>query len=270
MKKITFANYRIRVEENFRNRHIIFDDFKDIPETSQSTLQIDETIYDVCIQKIDNDFIWIYATYGNPNPCPKNLYDNKKQKYLDNKRSKDQVEMNNQLFALYSFKNRILCFNDSRKRKFIQDLFNKILKIEISIANIYVDIDTFTKKIKKLKSIKFTSTDNILTQNVPLNNAFRDYLGINENIDFSLEINAKKGGFGIDLIDNIISKIKIAKDQMQVKNLTLIGLDDKNLEEVFNDGTFIKKFEQYFEKNEEGLFSPQEVKNHLINRFSNV
>lgn len=258
----------MKIEDSSTSRNIEMKDFDKIETFFSTKYSFEDLIYDIFINKIENNYIWFYATYGNPNPCPKNLYDTSKDEYLDNSRTKNQVEMRNQLFALYDFQNKIFYCSNSKKKGFFENLLKKLLNLEIKIHNIYINIDEFEKRIAKLSSITFSSTDNFLTQNSKLKNTFKDYLNLDADIDFKIEINAKHGSFAN--FTNIFKRLKDAKNQLELENLSLVGKNDNEFEEVFNDGSFIKKFEQYFKENDEGLISSDDVQLYLINRIKNV
>lgn len=268
MKKLVFTNYQIMVYERFNYRLIELADFENIPITYNTKFTSEDVVYDIDIEKIYNNFIWIYAKYGNPKPCPRDLYDNVKQKYLQNNRKKNQVEMKNQLFALYSKEKQILYCSSSKKRSLLKNLLKNILQKEIDISNIYIDIGEFEQKIKQLDVIKFSSTDNLFTQNVPLNKAFKNYLGIDTDINFKIEISCQTDSK--NLIDKILFRIRQATNQMEINDLILVGKSNEEFEEIFNQGTFTKKFEIYLNENDEGLLKPEDVQTQLINRINNV
>lgn len=84
----------------------------------------------------------------------------------------------------------------------------------------------------------------------------------------TLEIKCRHNGE--DWISKALNKIQNAKNEMQIQDLVLVGKNNDNFEEIFNEGTFIKKFENYFKENDEGLFNPEDVLEFLINRINNV
>lgn len=269
MKKLQFVNYKINVIENNESRVLNIDDFVRLPNNNIS-LTIDDTTYDVSLSKLDDDFIWLYVRFGNPFPCTKDLYDKEQKIYCENNRGINQVEMNRQLFALYSINKHVLYCNNSQKRNFIQQLLSQILQLNIEITSHYVSIEAFEKKIKQLDVIRFKSADNLFTsgQAETLNHIFKDTYGIDTNIEFTIEIKCKDNGQ--NWFTTALNKLNSAKNNYEIQELTLIGKNTDEFEEIFNEGTFIKKFENYFKENEEGLINSDDVLQYLLNRIKDV
>ncbi len=131
-----------------------------------------------------------------------------------------------------------------------------------------IDIEEFQRKIKNIKSLKFTSMDNLFSDSNLLSKAFKDYAGYNTDVDFTVEIKSKTP----DLLDNIdvIRKIKRAIINQQISDLTIIGTDEKDFEQIFNQGTFNKVITIYMNENDEGLINPQNILSALLEKVSNV
>lgn len=269
MKRLSFINYKIYVREAFVLRPLTLGDFKLNSNSINRNITVDSITYDITFDILDeNKFLWIYSRFGNPTPCPKDVYDKEANIYKNNSRTSKQVELRNQVFALYSFENEVLYCSNSKKRAFLEDFIKNTFNIDVEIKSVFIDIDKFKEKIKRLNSVKFSSCDSLFTQDVSLHKSFKDLLGYEGNLDFTIQINCQTDAG--NMIKTILNNIKIANTQQQIKELTLVGTNEKNFEEIFNEGTFSRKFENYFSENEEGLISPEHVQLYLINRINDV
>lgn len=264
---ITFSTFRIVVQNGIDNRTLTIDDFKQVEFPSNFTTENNGLVYDCSMSLIDNSYLWIYSKFGNPNPCPNQVFDKNKSQYQNNTRTPNLVEMRKQLFVLFDFDNNMLYLNISNKRKFVEEMLKTKLDLGITISSIYTDLNDFDKKIKDLSLIKFTSQDNLFTANSTLNNAFRDLLGYGANIDFTIEINCKNKPLEKG---SIINNLKNRLTNQEVKNLILIGENENKFEQIFNSGTFSKKISFLVKENDEKLMEEIEVRQQLLEKIKNV
>lgn len=267
MKDIIFSNYRIVVQNGYENRLLSVEDFKDIQMPNNSIKKHSNSVYDLTIDLLEDNYLWIYATHGNPNPCPNKVLDKNQSKYKANDRTPNLVEMRHQFFSLFDFTNNILYISDSKKKKFIEKLLKELLNIGLSINTIFVDLDDFDKKIKELKSIKFTSMSNLFTADSKLNNAFIDLLGLGANIDFTIDIDCKNKPLHKG---NILQNLKNRLTNKQFKDLIIIGKNEGQFEQIFNAGTFNKKIIISAVENDEKMVDDEIVKMSLLEKIKNV
>jgi hypothetical protein len=267
MDTIKFTNFSLFIKEDFNFRALAINDLTDIMLQGNITFEDGENLYYLNIELIDNKYLWLCARYGNPSPCPKEIYDKNIKDFDTNKRTENQVEMRNQLFALYDFDKSLLFCNNSRKTSFLEKYFRKLLDNDVIIKTVFVDIETFRDKIKEIRSIKFKSLSNIFTQNGILNKAFKDVLGDND-VNFELTLNYNFPSF-VDKID-LFRRLKNIVASRQAENLILIGIDDNDFEQVYNTGSFSKKIEIFYEPNEEGLKDEKYILKELLEKVANV
>lgn len=175
--------------------------------------------------------------------------------------------MKHQFFMLFDIDNNILYLSNNRKRAFIEDFLKEKLNVGICISTIFIDLDEFSTKIKELKTIKFSSQDNLFNSNSSLNNAFKDLLGYGANIDFKIEINCTNKPLDKG---SILNNLKSRLTNQEVKNLIITGQNENNFEQVFNTGTFNKKITINVSENEEKLINDQEVLNIILEKIQNV
>ncbi len=187
--EINFSNFRIVVQDGFDNRLLKKDDIKTLLEETNFKEEYKGIVYDIYVSLVNDKYLWITSKYGNPNPCPSQVLDKDSFEYKDNTRTSNLVEMRNQFFTLFDFENNILYLSNNKKKKFVEEFLKNKLNLGISINTLFVDIEEFNTKIKEIRTIRFTSQDNLFNQNSSLNNAFKDLLGYGSNIDFKIEIN---------------------------------------------------------------------------------
>ena len=267
MTDINFSNLRIIVQDGYNNRHLIADDLKPLQELSNFKSEYKSLVYDIFVSVIDDEYLWLYAKYGNPNPCPNQVLDKQNYQYKQNTRTANLVEMRHQFFMLLNIRNNILYLSNINKRAFLENILREKLNIGISINTIFVDLSEFDSKIKELKTIKFTSYDNLFTQHSKLNDAFKDMLGYGANIDFKIEINCENKPLDKGYI---IKNLKNRLDNQEVRDLVIIGENDDQFEQIFNAGTFNKKISISISENEENLFDENEVLNALLGKIKDV
>ena len=150
---ITFSTFRIVVQNGIDNRTLTIDDFKQVEFPSNFTTENNGLVYDCSMSLIDNSYLWIYSKFGNPNPCPNQVFDKNKSQYQNNTRTPNLVEMRKQLFVLFDFDNNMLYLNISNKRKFVEEMLKTKLDLGITISSIYTDLNDFDKvSIKMAKN----------------------------------------------------------------------------------------------------------------------
>lgn len=267
MAEITFSNYRILVCSGIDYIPLNINNLCKIKFPDNFIYEYNDLVYDISLDLIENNYLWFYAKYGNPNPCPIKVLDKNQKEYTDNNRTPNQVEMRHQFFALLDFKQNVLYISNSTKKKFYEQLLKQKINLDVSIRPIFVDLDEFDKKIKELKSVKFTSLDNLFTANSELKNAFIDYLGYDANIDFTIELDCKNKPLNKS---KLIQRLKGISNRQEVKDLVIIGENDEQFEQVFNAGSFNKKITIFITENQEKQFDEIEVKTRIMETLKNV
>lgn len=189
MEEITFTSNQVFVTTPLEQKLLSKSDISAIELNKNFIFNWNNISYDFNFELELERFLWISIKYGNPSPCPQNVYDKKKNTYRNNPRTEDLVEMRHQVFALYDLETSCFYTNNSMKKNVIACFFKENYKLEIEFRKIYQNIDVFKEKVSRLKTINFTSSDDLFSTNAPLNAIFRDMLCHEAPIDFTLEIN---------------------------------------------------------------------------------
>lgn len=267
MAEFIFSNFKILVQEGCNNRLLTPKDITPLIEEGNFKIEHRDIVYDITSSFVEEKYLWLTFKYGNPNPCPSQVLDKNNFEYQNNTRTSNLVEMRHQFFLLYDFESDIVYLSQPKKKSFIEELLKEKLNLGITLGTIFLDIDVFESKIKKLKSIKFTSHDNLFNLNSALNNAFKDLLGYGANIDFKIEINCKNKPLDKG---SIITNLKNRVNNQEVRDLVIIGENENNFEQIFNSGTFNKKIAININVNNENLVDEATILNILLDRIKNV
>lgn len=260
--KIDFSTYQLIIN----NEVPCFDSFRSLLSQNDIEIKVEEFYYIFNFKQIEQKFIWIYAKYGKPKPRTKKVRDLNKNTDVDNPRLDSQVEMRQQIFALYDLKNNQLLINNSKKLSVLEKVLSDVLKAEIYTKNLYKSIDEFISKIRDIKKIKFTGYRNLFSSRGDLFKGIKDVFAFEEPEEFSIEAD-----YNLSITEGIkqqLRKFNILRTDNEIKSLVCIGRDEKGIESIFNTDSFIQKYSIEVEKNEEDIFEVESVKNSLILELS--
>lgn len=243
------------------------DFFVPLKDTKREIVEISSVPYEVFPEfDEENKFFWLDSTSGTALPCGENVYNLKTKSLEKNSRDTSHVEMREQNFALYDFYKKILYI---KNRKFANVLIY-YLKLKTGIDNIKFkkmlkNIDDFYDKITTINSIKLASTNELFSDRGLFEysaNAF----GLGEPNQYTFEIKfnrARKTEMFKDKLKELINKRKGG----EIDSIICAGEDDSAMECVFNMDTFVSKIPIIAEKNNNGLFSPIEIRKLLLNKI---
>lgn len=262
-KEVKFSTYQLLINDSYAESKF----FEKINDAwSQNYEDVNLTIHNVKCNYVNNRYFTLYDNYGSPNPRPEHVYDKHTKMNVLNPRSDYQAELKGQLFCLYDTHNKILYFNNSKKKQFIQKYLQNILSQEVIIKRIYKNIEEFTKTLKTIDKIKFIAHRNIFSNTVNSFKGVKDIFGIEEPESFSIE--AKYNISTSEQIDRLIKKFRNEQIQLPNSCLTCIGKDDNGIEQVFNEDSFSKTISLMIAENNENLLNVTDVYNELIQRIS--
>ena len=124
MEEIKFTSYTLSKDVGY-NQFIPIrrNDFETSFDKKTLIYEVEKTTYNFEIEIIENKYLWMYATYGNPEPCPPNLYNKSTKKNKKNQRTKEDVELRQQFFSMYDFEKGILFLNQSNKKGILEKIF---------------------------------------------------------------------------------------------------------------------------------------------------
>ncbi|WP_273760751.1 hypothetical protein [Bartonella sp. ML70XJBT.G] len=226
-----------------------------------------------------NTYYWIYVLMGEESPYNPEVIDSKNgfQK-IPNPRPKEYVEQNQQYFGILIPKEFTLFSSNQKLNKFLQLHYkesssNKVLDISPAL----VDKQNFEKKLRSIKEIKLKYTP-------PRQSDFfgipseEDLLKIAESslgsfptegftgIELSLDIKFKEKNSLKNFFHNFINK---DKTNPVLKKISFVGNTYNNFNIIFNTKTFQHKVNIKADKNVNGMYSEDTVKNELKYKIKN-
>ena len=220
-------------------------------------------IYYTVHSELTSTYFWLNINYGACNPRPDNVLNITNLENEKNPRKENMVEQKQQLFVLYEVKNGLLYISNIKQKGFIEELLKEKINKEISLKDIYKNIDEFYKAISKVSKISFTSIKrDLFSKYNNLNQTLVDNYGMEEPEEFYVE--AKYGSPLTQKIKNVFTCLK--KDE-GVNKIIIRGLDDQGFEKIFNSGTFVQKVPISLKKNQNGLWNDIKVKNELLKKL---
>ena len=226
-----------------------------------------ETIYKVLCEKIEDRFLWIYINYGKSLPYSNEIVNtNQPSKSIKNPRTKEQAELNHQVFSLYDSLNENFYISNSHKKAVLENFLKKQLSKDVVIKRYYISPPDFIQKIKSINKIKLTSKRNLFSQKSGLFEDVRDVFGLGEPESFTIDINytgqSRKENF-IQFLEKFIRN----KVNKEIDSLVCIGKNDNDMELVFNIESYTQTVFVDVIQNNLGLYDVEEVKNNIIQKI---
>lgn len=190
-----------------------------------SVKKITKTIYE------ENRFIGLAFDQGEKYPYSPKVV-NKELDEEDNPRSVEQIELDQQFFALIDVQTQRIWISSQQKKNSIVFWLKEKIKKEVIIKSIINDGE-FIQKIKSVKEISFTVVPDLF------NSENRDTLSSHLVQDI-LGFGAKKAKLLLEFNNSQISdKIKTKLNDLlgrkhEFKDITVIGRSDEDFESTFN------------------------------------
>lgn len=217
---------------------------------------------------IEDRFYWFYSNFGRAMPHRDIVIDTSTQQELQNPRTTEQVEPNDQFFAIYDSETAIFYISNLKKKSFITSFLKDFSDQEILIKNIYKSIDEFLGIINSLESIKFTGERNLFSRDGDLFTSLKNIFGYGEPEIFSIE--AKYHTPMKDALKREIIRLAGYQGAGDLKTLVCIGKDEKGFDTVFNTNNFINKISIPLQKDNQSLFPPEEVKEQAVMKLKEM
>lgn len=261
---------------NFTSQHLSFnnkipqhDDFLCFRAEPNFRYSRSETAaYHQIQTELTDDYFWLYSNYGYKHPRPSQVINTKNGISHDNLRTEAEVEPTEQLFMLYSFADNIMYISNVSNKGFVSNLLTDKMGLEsIEIKNIFVDREQFIRQLQILDEIKFTSAKRDLFSGInTVGGALMDNYGMEEPEIFT--VSAKYKTPMSKKVKNTLAFLAGQKTQGNITKLMIIGRDDQNIEQVFNEQAFTQKVSISVPENAEGLFEPDQVKTKLLEKLT--
>lgn len=265
MEKIGFNIMHLYEETTEKGERFVnpsVDSFLSI-ETSFHLL-LDNIYYEINVEK-NNEFIWFVFNYGKPNPIDDNLTNINTGTKKENQRTPYEAELVQQLFVLYKFDNSLLYISNLKKEKtFVTMLIEKLDK-KFQTQKFFKNREEFISILKEVEEVSFTDAKNLFNQDTSRRQALVDLTGTAAPEKFSLATKYPKNS----KINGFIRKLFESRDNNELNDLVIRGIDNDNFSFVYNVETFIQKSTIQVAKNDNGLFNSKTVKNELLKELSN-
>jgi len=218
--------------------------------------------------KVEDRFFWFYSNFGKAMPHRDIVIDLPSGTELENPRTTQQVEPNDQLFAVYDTSSSLFYISNLKKKGFLKEFLSQFTDKEIIIKNIYKDINDFIEVINTLEVIKFTGSRDLFNREGDLFSSLRDIFGYGEPEEFSIE--AKYKTSMKEALKTEIRRLAGFQRSGDIRTMVCIGKDERGFETVFNTNSFINKISVPLQKDNQSLFPPDEVQAQVIMKLKEM
>lgn len=255
---VTFSSFELTVNGHLPGVNFLNNAF--FPKKRNTTF--DQVLHQIECEVIEDRFYWFYSNYGKAMPHRDIVVDITSGDELENPRTTQQVEPNNQLFVMYDRESTLLYISNIQKKGFFKSYLSQFTDEEIIIKNVYTTIEEFIAQINTLETIKFTGSRDLFNSGGDLFSPLRDIFGYGEPEEFSIE--AKYHTPMKDALKRELMRLAGYQSQNDIKTLVCIGKDEKGFETVFNTNSFISKISFPIQKDGQHLFPPEGVKAQAV------
>jgi hypothetical protein len=230
--------------------------------SNKTSMTHEEFIHQIECEIIEDRFYWFYSNFGKAMPHRDIVIDIPSGTELENPRTTQQVEPNDQLFAIYDSSSSLFYISNLKKKGFLKEFLSQFTDEEVIIKNIYKNINDFIDVIKTLETIKFTGSRDLFNREGDLFSSIRDIFGYGEPEEFSIE--AKYRTSMKDALKCEILRLAGYQSAGDIKTMVCIGKDERGFEAVFNANNFINKISIPRQKDNQLLFPSEDVRTQVI------
>ena len=237
-------------------------------ENFETTLESDNCINEVKVF-FEEDYIWITGNKGRSKPYSSQVYDTTIKEKTRNPRSENQVELRNQWFGMYLYSMKSL-YIASETKTIVQRIFGELLKKAVLIKNVYKSKEQFLDELEKIKSIRFIAKQDLLTSVTDIFQMTSDDLGLGNPAQIKMSVDYSYADKTTQFV-KVMKRLFRQYESGGLTNLIVVGSrteDDNTVESLFNIkniGEFIRIF---CDKDEQGMFNAEQVKQALLEKFS--
>lgn len=252
---VSFSAYQLIIDDQFATR----DNFNSLIKYNNSELLFSKVWHIVELEKIDDNFYWIYVEYGKSLPHSPVVFNENNRQKEKNPRAEFHAELNRQLFCLYDVQDMVLYMSNSKKKNFISSFISEKLHKEVILKSIVNNIDDFLATISHITKIELVRVRNLITLDADVFNTPTDVFGLGSPIDAKLEVNYSPTRttekFKKFLLDTIGKK-----QSGEIKSFVCIGQDESHFEAIFNLENMQYKTTLACEKDTNGMIDKDYVK----------
>lgn len=208
-----------------------------ISDTEKETLSIKKVVKQIT----DNRFISLYFNYGERYPYSPTVATvvGEDLQELDNPRTPEQIELNDQLFVLIDVATQRIWLSDQRQRNTVLEWIKNKIGSDISIKSI-INESEFINKIKSVQEISFSVVPDLFNtagQDTLSNHLVQDIFGFGADkarVQLSYE--------NTSVTDTIKKKFnELLGRRTEFQDITVIGRSDEGLDTIFNLDEVISK-----------------------------
>lgn len=211
-----------------------------------------------------NGLYWIYCKYGKAFPYSPEVINSSTDFIEENPRTKEQAELNGQLFACYIESKNTLYISNMQKLSFLDSYFKSILAKEISLKKILISADEFLEKIKSVKSIKFAVRDNLFSNvdgSLSISPEHKDIYGLGVPDYYEIKSTFYNRRTITEAFKDFFKKMAGWQKTGEAQELICVGIDDKGVENTYNSNEFVRKIKTLSnsDKDEYGFYNKEAV-----------
>jgi hypothetical protein len=265
MSKLSFSTLQLIYEsknDSMRFNEPNYNLFNQIPTDFETT---ENGVFYKLHSELDQNYFFLVAEFGKTDPHREKVVDVNTYKEEKNKRKVTQVELTNQSFLYYSFSTNLLYLSNTKHIKLFNNILVEKTGCNLFIKRIFINFAEFSSIIKSVHKIKFTGFNNLFSVDSKQFQAIRDLTGTSSPESFTIETNYSQGK-----ISDFLHFLHLSKEENKIDKLIICGLDESDLETVYNVDTFTNQISIDCNKNDEGVYSYNEIKNQLISKTANL
>ncbi|MDK2802659.1 MAG: hypothetical protein KFW09_04700 [Oscillospiraceae bacterium] len=222
--------------------------------------------YEVNKQIIEDRFLWLYYEYDNAHSYNEDVLNGESDSKEPNPKTKTQVELRKQLFVCYDIDNNMLYTNKTDKKSFVKYYISDTLQKNVEIKNIYTTLDDFQNSVNLIKTLKFVQNRNLFnTNNDSIFNQQANIYGL--DLPEKITVKVDYGNTLIDKYKNKLQDLNKKKKASEFQSITLIGVDDNNVEKSFDFSSMIESIELQISKDDNLRYNNEDVIRELLNRL---
>ncbi len=238
VKQVSFSANQMIVDDN----RFVFDFSGRIPGSHTEPFKIDQEVISIRIFKkveFESRFIGLYFQEGEKWPYSPMVVDSASLKEHDNPKSPEEIETNDQVFALIDANTQIIYISDQRRVNTLIGWLAEKTGAEVVIKPLF-DKEEFINKIKSVSEVSLTVVPNLFNQ-------YDSQL-------LSAKLSEDIYGFGADEATLILRykrgmTIGSVKDKMRsiigkkstFEKLTIVGRTADDFSSVFNTDGVVNK-----------------------------
>lgn len=260
---MTFKTYQISIDDKIPNETIL----EQLNKKSTTKYEYNNKMHMIDTEyNMQKNYYWAYFNCNSSNKFNREVYNKEIDDVEKNPRNKSQLELVDQFFIIYTMKHRTLYISDKHKINMVKNYLTNIANQNVMIKAEFTDINKFLDSIDKIKSLRFTTKNNLFNTDKSIYTSLDTILGTEapESFEIRSKYNNRKLTEGLK---NFLVKIDKDCKEDRLETLVLTGCDDSDVEKIYSLNTYIKAIDIEIAKDEDGMYDPIAVKEKVINEI---